>query len=84
MTDRRENEDNVLRRFFKNELTWVGTVVVVFWQIIVQIVIPLNIMQVQLAQINASIATLQGLNAQITKNSNDIIRLIADDPKFKR
>ncbi len=84
MTDRRQDDDNVVRKVLKNEVTWIISVLVFGWGIVTQVILPINTIQLQLVSIQAQLSTFQGYDARITKVSNDVIRLIADDNNFKR
>lgn len=66
-------QQNILRNFFQSEITWLIGLIMALMAFTYNIIIPLNALQLQLAQIQRDISDLKGYDERITNNSNDII-----------
>jgi hypothetical protein len=64
-------EISILRNLFRNELTWVVSIIVVVWAFVATVVLPLNRLQVQVEQIQ------QQLNSSSSSYS-DMLNQIKD------
>lgn len=72
-------EQNTVRKILKNEITWAIMIAVGVAGFYKTLVIPINNLQLAIAQIQQSIndsnIKYTSLDARITQNSNDIIKL---------
>lgn len=50
-------EQNLFQQFFRNELTWLGMIIIAIWAFVQTVVIPINNLQIQLAQIQQQLKT---------------------------
>lgn len=60
-----DKEQNNFQKFFRNELTWFGMVILAFWGVITSIVLPLQKLQIQMAQIQNQLKSVDALNTEI-------------------
>lgn len=59
----------MFQTFFRNELTWFGMVIFAFWGVITSIVLPLQKLQIQMAQIQTQLKGVDTLNTQVQQIS---------------
>lgn len=60
-----EKEQTVFQSFFRSELTWLGMILFAGWGVVTQIVIPLSVVQTQLAQIQSNLSDFKKSNQSI-------------------
>lgn len=50
-----EKQQNLFQTFFRNELTWLGMVILAIWGFVTSVVLPLQKLQIQVAQIQTQL-----------------------------
>lgn len=66
-------EQNLFQTFFRNELTWLGTIVLAIWGFIYTVVIPLNNLQIGFAQFQAQYTTQTKAYTALTNQVQTIV-----------
>lgn len=70
-----DKQQNLFQQFFRNELVWLGTITLALWGFVVQVVLPIQRIQIELDQVQTSLAQVQGYDQRITENHDEIIKL---------
>lgn len=72
-------QESAIRKILKNEFAQIGAILGVVWFAITNFVIPMNNIQLKLSDIQVTLTDIKSINssldARITQNSNDIIKL---------
>lgn len=58
-------QQNLFQQFFRNELTWLCMIIVAVWSFVTTVVLPIQKLQIQLAQIQTQLKSYDMLNAQV-------------------
>lgn len=63
--DTKSKEENAIRAVLRNEITWIVFIVGAIWGMVAGVVLPLQKLQLQVAQIQMDIADFKTTNTQI-------------------
>lgn len=66
------NKQNLFQQAVRNELVWMGTIIIAVIGFVYKVIIPLNTIQVEMFQV---LTQYKNYDDRITQNSNDIIKL---------
>lgn len=61
-----EKQENIVRTVLKNEVTWILGILVAGWGVVTQIILPISVIQTQLAQIQQNQQDGKKFQQQIT------------------
>ena len=67
-----DKEENIVRKILKNEITWVFFLLTGGWVIVSTIILPINTIQTQLAQIQTNISDSKTNVIQLQTEYNDL------------
>lgn len=77
-------KENKLRTFFTNELTWIGGIIVVCFTVFETVIVPINVIQVQLADTQSDIKALnKNINQMVASLDNENDRLTVLETEVK-
>ena len=68
----KNNEVSLLRAIFRSEITWVISIVAVVWAFVATVVLPINNLQIQVAQVQSQLAGEQTKYDQLNQNIQDV------------
>lgn len=61
-----EKQENVVRRVLQSEITWIVGIIVAGWGVVTHIILPISVIQTQLAQIQQNQLDGKKFQTQIT------------------
>lgn len=70
--EKKEKEDSIIRTVFRNEFTWVISIIGFVWAFIVAVVLPIQKLQIQASQIQSQITAYSGSLNTITDEVQNI------------
>ncbi len=62
-------EQNLFQQFFRNEVTWLGMIIATVWAFVTTVVLPLQKLQIQVAQVQVQLKAVDVLTAQVQEIS---------------
>lgn len=65
-------EQSLFQQFFRNEITWLGMVVVGVWGFVATVVLPLQKLQIQVDQLQGEVASQIASNATLASQYQTI------------
>ena len=72
----KEKEVNIVRSVLRNEITWLITLILSVWGFVVTVILPLQSLQIQVAQVQHDVSDGKIDIAKIANDNNNIINNI--------